>query len=127
MISVRLKGDDDFNTLRNTINTMTRAIKFRNLSSYARKGVDALKSTTPVDTGLLRDSWYYEITDDGETVKLNFLNSDIENGVPIAIIVQYGHQTGGGGWVEGRDYINPAVRPIFDELTEDVWKEVTNA
>jgi hypothetical protein len=87
--------------------------------------VAALASVTPVDSGLTANSWYYEIENTEGFVKINFNNRNIQNGVPIAIILQYGHGTGNGGWVEGRDYINPAVQPLFDKIVENAWREVT--
>lgn len=95
------------------------------LRKYGQRGVAALMSATPVDSGLTASSWYYEIVRTKQGLKLEFLNSNIQNGyAPIAILLQYGHATGTGGWVEGRDYINPALRPIFDQLAKDAWEEV---
>ena len=88
-------------------------------------GVAALSSATPVDTGLTANSWHYTIENVNGYIKISFNNSNIQNGVPIAIILQYGHGTRNGGWVEGRDYINPAIQPIFDKITENAWREVT--
>ena len=96
------------------------------LDKYGKMGVEALRSATPVDTGETASSWYYEIQNDGSTATIEFHNSYINKGVPIAIILQYGHGTGTGGWVEGRDYINPAIQPIFDEMANEAWKEVTS-
>lgn len=96
------------------------------LDKYGKMGVEALRSATPVDTGETASSWYYEIQNDGSTATIEFHNSHINKGVPIAIILQYGHGTGTGGWVEGRDYINPAIQPIFDEMANEAWKEVTS-
>ena len=95
------------------------------LDKYGSKGVAALKEATPKDTGLTANSWSYNITRSKNSVIISFENSNINDGVPIAIILQYGHGTRNGGWVEGYDYINPAVRPIFDELAKAAWKEVT--
>lgn len=97
-----------------------------NLDYYARMGVDALKSATPIDSGLTADSWYYEIDKTIKGIVIRWCNSNINEGVPIAVILQYGHGTGTGGYVEGTDYINPAIKPIFDEIADAVWKEVTN-
>lgn len=95
------------------------------LHRYGEKGVAALRSATPVDTGLTASSWFYEIIREPNRVTLQFRNSNVQNGwVPVAIILQYGHATRNGGWVEGRDYINPAIQPIFDQLANDAWKEV---
>ena len=84
-----------------------------------------MSAATPVDTGLTAASWYYEIVHTKTGVSLNFGNSNVQSGVPIAIILQYGHGTRNGGWVQGRDYINPAIQPVFDELTKRAWEEVT--
>ena len=94
------------------------------LDAYGRKGVAALSAATPVNSGETANSWYYEITKQNGKYTIAFKNSNINNGVPIAIILQYGHGTNNGGWVEGRDYINPAIQPIFDEMAEAAWKEV---
>lgn len=94
------------------------------LDSYGRDGVEALKAATPVDSGKTRESWYYEIVEEKGRTSIRFLNSNIQNGVPIAIILQYGHATRNGGWVEGQDYINPSVAPIFDRLAYEAWREV---
>ena len=94
------------------------------LDKYGSKGVAALKEATPKDTGLTANSWSYKIIRSKNSVIISFENSNINDGVPIAIILQYGHGTRNGGWVEGYDYINPAVRPIFDELAKAAWKEV---
>ena len=88
-------------------------------------GVEALSSATPIESGLTASSWYYKIENKDGKASINFYNSNIQNGVPIAIILQYGHGTGTGGWVEGKDYINPAIQPIFDKIVNDAWKEVT--
>ncbi len=122
MISFKQTGD-----FSKTTRFMERALEAINhgvLDKYGRKGVAALESATPVDTGLTAHSWYYEITNQKGSVTISFYNSNIQNGIPIAIILQYGHGTRNGGWVQGRDYINPAIQPIFDELANDVWEEV---
>lgn len=94
------------------------------LEKYGDLGVGMLSEATPKDTGLTANSWYYEIVNDGHKSGLYFCNSNINDGVPIAIILQYGHSTGSGGWVQGVDYINPALKPIFDSISESIWKEV---
>ena len=96
------------------------------LEKYAQEGVNALMNSTPVDTGVTASSWYYTIDRKENSYSLNFCNSNIQNGVSIAIILQYGHGTGTGGFVQGIDYINPALSPIFEKIAEDAWKEVTN-
>lgn len=97
----------------------------KELNDYGKRGIAALRSATPVDTGLTAASWYYEIEETSSGLRLAFYNSNTNKGVCIAIILQYGHATRNGGWVEGRDYINPAIQPIFDELAESVWKELS--
>lgn len=95
------------------------------LKRYGEAGVRALQAATPRDTGELASSWGYEIQTDRTTARVTWTNSKNVDGVPIAIILQYGHGTGGGGYVEGRDYINPALQGIFDQLADAAWKEVT--
>lgn len=95
------------------------------LDKYGQEGVAALAAATPVDSGLTASSWYYKIEVGADTTSLIFCNSNIQNGVPIAIILQYGHGTGTGGYVQGRDYINPAIQPVFDSLAKRAWEEVT--
>ena len=123
MISFRHKGD--FSKLTRYLERAKNAVRLGDLDRYGREGVAALSSATPVDSGLTASSWYYEIVHKEGSVSIVFNNSNIQNGVPIAIILQYGHGTGTGGWVQGRDYINPAVQPIFDRIANDAWKEVT--
>lgn len=122
MISLRQKGD--FSKLTSYLEKVKGTFNLSILDKYGRAGVAALSSATPVDTGLTASSWYYKIENNNGTAKLSFHNSNIQNGVPIAVILQYGHATGNGGWVEGRDYINPAIQPIFDQIARDVWREV---
>ncbi|GHU53989.1 hypothetical protein AGMMS49975_13580 [Clostridia bacterium] len=94
------------------------------LESYGQQGIQALSKTTPVDSGLTSTSWKYEIKVSKGSASLTWTNSNIINGVPIAILIQYGHGTKNGGYVQGRDYINPALQPIFDKISEDAWTEV---
>lgn len=122
MITFRQKGD--FSRLSRFLERAKETVHIGDLDRYGREGVAALASATPVDSGLTASSWYYEIARTKEGVSISFKNSNINKGVPIAIILQYGHATRNGGWVEGRDYINPAIQPIFDRLANDAWKEV---
>ena len=123
MVTFRQKGD--FAKLTRYFERVKSASKISNLDKYGREGVAALSSATPVDSGLTANSWYYEIEHQNGGASITFKNSNINKGVCIAIILQYGHATGTGGWVEGRDYINPAIQPVFDRIAEDAWKEVT--
>lgn len=124
MITFRQKGD--FSKFNKYLERLKEAVKLGDLNKYGRQGVQALSSATPIESGETSNSWYYKINRTKESVAITFHNSNIQNGVPIAIILQYGHGTGTGGYVEGRDYINPAIQPIFDRIAEDAWKEVTN-
>ena len=99
---------------------------FASFEKYGRMGVDALRSYTPKDSGKTAESWRYEISVSDEGLRLDFLNDHSNQGVPIAIILQYGHGTGTAGHVQGRDYINPAIQPVFDKIVEAAVKEVTN-
>lgn len=123
MITFRHKGD--FSNLTKFLERAKEAAHVGVLDKYGREGVAALASATPVDSGLTAASWYYKIENKNGTATISFYNSNIQNGVPIAIILQYGHGTGTGGWVEGRDYINPAIQPIFDKIVDSAWREVT--
>lgn len=123
MISFRQKGD--FSKLTRYFERVKEAARLSILDKYGREGVAALASATPVESGKTADSWYYEIERQNGSATISFYNSNVNKGVPIAIILQYGHGTGTGGWVEGRDYINPAIQPIFDKIVNNAWKEVT--
>lgn len=123
MIKIRQKGD--FKKLTSFLERAKESLDIGILDKYGRKGVDALSSATPVDTGLTASSWFYKIENKNGVAKIEFHNSNIQNGVPIAVILQYGHGTRNGGYVVGRDYINPAIQPVFDELAKNAWKEVT--
>ena len=123
MVKFRHKGD--FSRTVRFMKGAQKAIQLGYLDKFGREGVAALASATPVESGLTASSWYYEIVNRNGFVKISFNNSNIQNGVPIAIILQYGHGTRNGGWVQGRDYINPAIQPIFDQIANDAWKEVT--
>ena len=123
MITVRQKGD--FLNLTRYFEKARKAIRLSSLEKYGQQGVAALSAATPVDTGLTANSWSYKIERKNGVVSITFNNANIQNGVPIAIILQYGHATRNGGWVEGRDYINPAIQPIFDKIANDAWREVT--
>lgn len=124
MISFRHQGD--FSKLTSYLEKAKNAVNLSSLDRFGQEGVAALASATPVDSGKTANSWYYELKIEKGSAVITFLNSNIQNGVPIAIILQYGHGTRNGGWVEGRDYINPAIRPIFDKIANEAWKEVTN-
>lgn len=121
---IQLRGHGNFKHLDNFFERAKEGLYISTLDEYGRKGVEALQAATPIDTGMTANSWYYTIERTRNSVSLSFYNSNVHNGVPIAIILQYGHATRNGGWVEGIDYINPAIRPIFEEMANNMWKEV---
>lgn len=124
MIEFESKG-----SFKNTEDFLRRMSSGSDISSilegYGREGVAALASATPVDSGLTAESWSYEVTHNHRGYDLVFRNTNVVAGTPVAILIQYGHGTGTGGYVQGRDFINPAVQPLFDRIANDVWKVVT--
>ena len=123
MISFRHKGN--FSKFNRYLERAKNVVRVGDLDKFGRQGVAALASATPIDSGQTANSWYYEIERTKGSVSISFHNSNIQNGVPIAIILQYGHGTGTGGWVQGRDYINPSIQPIFNSIVNEAWREVT--
>ena len=123
MIGFSQKGD--FSKTTKFLTKLKQNVDISTFEKYGKKGVAALASATPVDSGLTANSWYYKIEKTNDSISLLFCNSNIQNGVPIAVILQYGHGTRNGGWVQGRDYINPAIQPIFDQIVKEAWGEVT--
>lgn len=123
--SMRFRVNGDFSRTEKFFARLRHGTPENLLRKYGERGVAALMTATPVDTGLTASSWYYEIVRDGNTLRLEFRNSNIQNGwCPIAILLQYGHAARDGSWVQGRDYINPAIQPLFDQMAKDAWKEV---
>lgn len=123
---ITFEQSGDFKKLTRFLERARERIGFGILDKYGRKGVEALSNATPVDSGKTASSWYYKIQNEDGVAVLQFCNSNLgDDWCPIAIILQYGHATGTGGWVEGIDYINPAIQPLFEELAEEAWKEVT--
>lgn len=122
MITFTHKGD-----FSKTYDFLRRAKKISptNLLQFGEEGVRALQAATPRDTGKTAESWYFQVVEKNGSISIQWLNSNIVDGVPIAVILQYGHGTRNGGYVEGRDYINPAIQPIFDKIADRAWKEVT--
>jgi len=123
MIKIVQKGN--YAKAKQYLARVKKPVKASLLERYGDRGVRALRDATPVDTGKTRDSWYYRIIEQDGRLSIEFCNSNVADYVPIAIILQYGHGTGTGGWVEGRDYINPALAPVFDSIAQDAWKEIT--
>lgn len=123
MIVVKHRGS--FNKTERFLKGVSRLNYRKILEKYAKEGVEALSSATPVDTGKTASSWGYEISIGKDTYAIHWTNDNVVDGVPIAIVLQYGHVTGTGGFVQGRDYINPAIKPVMDRIENDLWREVT--
>lgn len=123
MIKFRQKGN--FSKFDSYTERLLEVVNLGKLDKYGREGVEALMSATPRDTGTTAESWYYTITRKKNKVTISFNNSNIPDGVQVAILLQYGHAMRNGGWVEGYDYINPAIQPIFDKIAKKAWAEVT--
>lgn len=117
----------DFKKTDHFLNKMKRNDYLKILNKYGQIGVRALSNATPVDSGTTAESWNFEIQTNRTGATIYWTNSNINRGVNIAVILQYGHGTGTGGYVQGRDYINPAMRPVFDKIANEAWKEVTSA
>lgn len=124
VIKITQKGD--YKKITGFLERVKEKLRFGILDKYGKMGVEALSKATPIDTGRTAESWRYEIQNGPNGASLSFHNDNINGYVNIAIILQYGHGTGTGGWVEGRDYINPAIQPIFDKIADEAWKEVTS-
>jgi hypothetical protein len=125
MISVGSRGSFE-NTIK-SLSAMQTGKIYDGLDEYGRAGVAALDNATPVETGVTSDSWGYTIKQTKKFTSITWMNSHTVDGVNVVILLQYGHGTGTGGYVAGRDFINPAIRPIFDEIASAVWKKVVNA
>lgn len=123
MISFSHKGD--YSKTTSFLKKACKTIDLMKLHMYGKEGVKRLSAATPVDTGKTASSWSYRIITNNKEVRIVWNNSNIQNGVPIAVIIQYGHATKNGGWVQGRDYIHPAIQPFFDKITNEIWKEVS--
>lgn len=123
MISFSNTGD--FSKTFNFLNKISKSNITNILNKFGKEGVDALSKNTPKDSGLTATSWNYKISNSKGSATISWYNTNVVNDVSIAIILQYGHGTQNGGWIEGRDYINPAMKPIFDKIADEAWKEVT--
>lgn len=123
MITVKHKGD--FNNIERFFNRVLKRNYLNIISDYAQIGIQALKEATPVDTGTTAESWGYEIEDSNGIMTLTFTNSCIENGANVAILLIYGHGTRNGAYVEGNDFVTPALEPVFRDLANTIWKEAT--
>ena len=124
---IRFESKGDFSRSIKWLTKLQRAEFYKRVNAIAAQGTSALASATPVDSSKTAQSWSHEVEITRTSCRVEWHNSNVNQGVPIAIILQYGHGTGTGGYVAGRDYINPAIRPIFDKIAEDVWSEVTRS
>lgn len=124
---IRITSKGDFNNTFRFLNKMSKFEINKILEKYGQMGVNALSDATPVDSGATASSWGYEISLKKEGATIHWTNTHQNKGVYIAVILQYGHGTGTGGYVQGRDYINPAIRPVFDKIAEEAWMEVVNS
>lgn len=125
MAIIKIKTSGGLVRTKSYLTNRKRIVTDNYFDDLGKMGVEELRKATPVDSGLTSESWYYEITKNHDNVTISFRNSNVVNGVPIAIILQYGHGTGTGGYVVGRDYINPATQIIFDKMASDLWKGAT--
>lgn len=124
---ISLESRGEFQRTEKFLSRMSKSDIFSTLGSAGTRGVRALASATPAESGATAAAWSYEVKKTGRSYSIIWSNSNVQQGVPIAIILQYGHATGTGGYVAGRNYINPAIKPVFDEIANDVWKAVTSA
>ena len=125
MIEFVHKGD--FGNTEKILKAMMRKDMVNRVDGLAQEGVNALSAATPKDSGLTATSWGYDISTSGGSLTITWHNTNRNGDVNVAVILQYGHGTGTGGYVQGQDYINPAIRPIFDKIANEVWKAVTSA
>ena len=123
MITFTTSGN--FNNTENFLKRMSKSDQMALMNKFGQAGVEALSINTPIDTGETAQSWSYTITRKADSYRIDWVNSNVQNGTPIAILIQYGHGTRTGGYVEAIDYINPAIRPIFESLADEIWGEVT--
>ena len=124
---IKITSSGDFSRTFKFLNFMSNWKIDKILQKYGQQGVAALSAATPVESGTTANSWSYEIKTSGQSATIYWSNSNVNKGVNIAVILQFGHGTGTGGYVQGRDYINPAMRPVFDKIAEEAWREVVKA
>lgn len=126
-MKVTLKNKGGFSKITRFFDRVSKEDIYASMEKLGKIGVDALISATPSDSGETASSWGYEIQKERGKTSLAWTNSNVVDGVPVVILIQYGHATGTGGYVSGVDFINPAIRPIFDEIADTVWDDITNA
>lgn len=127
MDGIKFNHTGNFSKTLQFLNIIIKRDYLNKLNKYGLEGVQALASATPKRTGLTAASWTYKITEEDGKITMTWFNTNVKNGVQIAVILDYGHGTGRGTYVQGRHYISPAVQPVFDRIANDVWKEVTKA
>lgn len=127
IVAITFSNKGSWDKTNRFLKTVTDKQIFASLEAGARAGVAALENATPAETGLTASSWTYEVRKNGGGYGVEFFNHHTVDGTPVAVLIQYGHGTGTGGYVQGRDFINPALRPIFDKIADQVWKAVTSA
>ena len=126
-MTVSISTSGSYNNTKKWLQKMARGDFYAGVEKYAQEGVNALASASPIESGLAASSWSYNIQRSRASLTITWTNSDVESGFPVAIMLQYGYSTGTGGYVAGRDYINPAMRPVFDRIEEHVRKAVTSS
>lgn len=126
MIKVKVKNGGKYSKIGKYLSKIQKPVDKNLLEKYGAIGVDQLRIATPVDTGETANSWYYTISEANGVYKIKFCNSNNARYIPVVILIQYGHMTGNGAWIEGIDFINPAIKPVFERIKNDVWKEVTS-
>lgn len=124
MIGFKQKGN--FNKTEKFLKKSKEQIFLESLDKHAKRGVAVLSSATPIRTGVTANSWNYEIRRGKDTTTIYWTNSNTVDGIPLVILLEYGHATRNGGYVKGREFVNPAIQPLFDQITNDIWKEVTS-
>lgn len=125
-MSIKLSSPGNFDKTTNFLKKLIHGDLYSDLDRYGQMGVEALSRATPINTGHTAESWSYRVIDEHTRKGIVWYNSNVDAaGVPVAILIQYGHGTGTGGYVAGRDFINPAMRPLFDEIANDIWKKVS--
>lgn len=124
---IEIEAHGSFDKTDKFLKAMSNREHMLALEGFGQRGIDALSSATPVDTRLTADSWRFKLVQGRGKYTLTWFNTNVANGIPVVVLIQYGHGTGTGGWVEGRDFINPAIQPIFDQIANDVWEKVRHA
>ena len=123
---ITVKVDGSHKKTHDYLDKLSRKKHISTLEHYGQLGVDALSSATPIDSGLTATSWEYSVVNTKGVYSIVWSNTNVNDGTNVAVIIQYGHAAKNGRWIEGRDYVNPAIQPIFDNITNEIWKQVTS-